>query len=83
MNPSLEATQHTLGLSEGLHMPDVRILLETADLYRLSSRRAMEIVEDVRRAVAGWRDLAREIEIDRDEIALMSTAFEATAAAAS
>lgn len=76
LNPAPDKAEHTLGLNEGLHEPDLGVLTDTADLYRLSAARTTEIVGDVRRAVAGWRPLAREVEIARDEIDLMAAAFE-------
>jgi len=58
MNPDPAKAQHAMTLDGYSAEPSVSTVLETADLYRLDARRARTIVEEVRSAVATWRDEA-------------------------
>ena len=42
-----------------------------ADLYRVSGRRAQELLREVDAAVAGWRDEAATLGLGRSEVAVM------------
>ena len=52
-----------------------RKTLETAAFYRLSPSRARNTVDEVRKAVRGWRDEARRLRISAADIQLTEAAF--------
>lgn len=76
INPAPEKAEHGLALNETLRVPDLEVVRETARLYRLSAARRDEIIEEVRRAVAGWSQVARAVEVPRAEVELLAPAFE-------
>jgi len=76
VNPSPEKFEHSLAINDTLRTPDLDILRETAPLYRLSSARADEIIDEVRRAVTRWSSAARKARMKRDEIERLAGAFE-------
>ncbi len=75
VNPSPGSPEHTLAIDETVRTPDLDLALETAPFYRLPPGRADAIVEEVRGAVAGWRQAAQAIRISATEIDLMAAAF--------
>lgn len=77
MNPNPFRTDHVLTLDGRLAIPDVRLILETADLYRVSKQQAQTIVDDVRDVVASWRDEARRAGLAGDELTRMQSVFAA------
>ncbi len=80
LNPAPEKNEHSLALDDASHIPDVRAALETAGLYRLSNRRALAIVGEIRGAVESWREVAMRAEIAAEELDGLAGAFETTAA---
>jgi serine/threonine-protein kinase HipA len=76
VNPSLDKGEHSLALDASQRLPDLDIVRETAPLYRLTPAEADEVFADVRRAVGGWREEARRIEVPAEEIDRMAAAFE-------
>jgi serine/threonine-protein kinase HipA len=79
MNPAPEVGEHVLAIDDRQTRPDVRIAVETAALYRLSSAAAERIVSEIRRVVATWKERARGLGLSRGEIALVAPAFEGAA----
>lgn len=75
MNPSIERTELSLSINEVEAACEVPIALEAAEDYGLTPREAESIVQEVEGAVAGWRELARELGIPKEEQELMSAAF--------
>ena len=50
--------------------------LQTAQMYRLSNTRAIEIVDEVEQATAAWRTVATRLELPARELDLMRAAFD-------
>jgi len=75
LNPAPAKAEHSLRLNEDLALPDPSLVEETAAYYRLSPARAHDVLGQVRAAVAGWREVAADSEIARDELEMMSAAF--------
>lgn len=76
LNPIPDKHEHELAFDASTRAPDLSVIEKTARLYRLSARRAGQVIRDVREAAAPWRDLAREVGIPRDEIEVMAPAFQ-------
>ncbi|HZP96408.1 MAG TPA: type II toxin-antitoxin system HipA family toxin [Candidatus Limnocylindria bacterium] len=75
LNPIPDKLEHELSFDGAMDLPDLDAIRTTAGLYRLADRRAAQVIDEVRRAVATWRDLAREVGLPRNEIALMEAAY--------
>ena len=75
LNPLLQKPEHDLAIDEAVREPDLDLVKETAPFYRLSEAEARRIIAEVQDAVAGWRELAREIGLRADEIDLLARAF--------
>ncbi len=79
VNPTPDKGEHSLALDDSRRFPDLDAVRETAPLYRLSPEEAAEIVAEVQRAVARWREEASRLELPADEIDRMAMAFESPA----
>ena len=75
LNPLLGKPEHDLAIDESVRQPDLALVEETAPFYRRSATEAGRIIAEVREAVAGWREVARETGLPADEIDLLATAF--------
>jgi len=75
VNPSPQRLEHSLAIDDSLRAPDLELVRGTARYYRLASEQAGEIIEEVRRAVSRWRDLAREADLSAEEIDRIGLAF--------
>ena len=76
VNPAPQKMDHVLALDATFRTPDLEVVRDTAPLYRLTAVQARQIVERVRSAVRGWRSVAIEFDIPKDEVEMMATAFE-------
>jgi serine/threonine-protein kinase HipA len=59
MNPSFTKREHVLALDLDERRPDLEAVLSTALYYRLTKRRAVRIVDRIRKTVSGWEAVAR------------------------
>ncbi len=75
INPSPVKSHHALTWDGASDASSLEPLLNTAGFYRLDAREASAIVEEVRGVVSGWRDLARELDLPKVEIATMAKGF--------
>lgn len=75
LNPNIDRPDHVLAIDEANHQPDLEIVMATHGEYRLKSGEAKTIVDEVRKAVAGWRARARRSGISAAEIELVQAAF--------
>lgn len=71
VNPNPDKDHHVLAIDDRDPSPDSRLLLATADYYRLSREAAGAVTEQVRTAVRGWEKRARALGAPSGEIALM------------
>jgi serine/threonine-protein kinase HipA len=76
MNPSIERTELSLAINEVDTTCDVAIAMDAYKEYGLTAKRATVALQQVRAAVANWRQEANRLRISRDEQHLMETAFE-------
>jgi serine/threonine-protein kinase HipA len=75
VNPSPQKQEHSLALDDSLRVPDLDIVRETAPHYRLTAKRAEEIIGEVDRVVAGWPAAARDADLPEDEVERFAAAF--------
>lgn len=75
LNPRPDLREHAIGLDETLHAPSLDAVLRTATYYRLSAQRARTVADEVRAAVAPWRQEARRLDIPLAEMAVVEAAF--------
>ncbi len=75
VNPSPAKLEHSLAIDAVLRAPDLDLARETARHYRLSAAHVEQIIDEVGSAVAGWRELARRLELPGDEIERIGAAF--------
>jgi serine/threonine-protein kinase HipA len=59
LNPMPDKPEHELAIDAANHTGDVRLLLETAEYYRLPSSDAERIVDEVRQALGTWKAVAK------------------------
>lgn len=58
INPSFTKREHVLALDLDERRPDLEAVLSTASYYRLTKRRAVRIVDRIRKTVSGWEAVA-------------------------
>lgn len=71
----IERRVHTLAIDERDPTPDSALLLATAPYYGLKTPEAEAILARVRQVVATWGEVARRLQLPRDETQLMASAF--------
>lgn len=67
MNPSFRKDEHVLSLNMYDRLPDLEVVLSTAEYYRLNTDRAREIVKTVCGIVRGWASRARKLGLSSRE----------------
>jgi serine/threonine-protein kinase HipA len=75
MNPSRKKEDHSLSLDLYNRMPDLDVVISTAEYYRLSDRHAREIVDKVCGVVSEWKNRAKKIGLSAQECAGMEHLF--------
>lgn len=77
LNPMPEKPEHELAIDGANHAGDIGLLIETAEFYRLTTSAAEHVVDDVRTALAGWRQVAAAAALGPLEMATLSEAIDA------
>lgn len=75
LNANVERSVHTLAIDERDPTPDPALLLQTAPYYGLKPAAAEAILARVRQVVATWGEVARRLQLPRDETQIMAAAF--------
>lgn len=76
LNPMPDMPEHELAVGLDSHAPDVELAVEeTAPFCRLAGGDTRRIVEEVRAAVAGWREVATDAGLSADEMDVVGDAF--------
>ena len=75
-NPEAPGALSTTIDTDGDPTASIERALQTAPMYRLSPIRAVEIVDEVERATAGWRAVATRLKLPAPELELMRSAFD-------
>jgi len=76
MNPSVDRQELTLAINEVETACDVAIAIEASHSYGLTTREADNTLNQVRNAVAEWRNEATLLNIPKAEQDLMAAAFQ-------
>lgn len=77
VNPSRDRTGNLqLNIDEGSSAATVEMAMSVAEYFRLNKAEAEKILNQTRRAVAEWRDVAQALGISSGEISRMAVAFE-------
>ncbi len=76
VNPNPDKDHHVLAIDDRDPSTDSRLLLATADYYRLSAKAADAIAGQVRAAVRDWQQRARALGASLGEIALMQAVID-------
>ena len=75
INPVENGTGLKLNISDTDNSLDLNLALEVSEFFRLSEKRATEIIEEVLNVVAGWKEVAKKHGISRAEQELKALAF--------
>ncbi len=76
VNPIYHGTGLTLNISETDNSLDFELALSVANLFRLKKGKAEEIIKQVERAVSKWAVVASRYKIPRNQLDVMSQAFQ-------
>jgi serine/threonine-protein kinase HipA len=76
MNPNPDKNEHALTWDGAIATPDIDVLGETHDFYRLTRDEAFHIISEVVAAVTGWQALARQQGVASHEIQMMESVFQ-------
>lgn len=76
MNPNRFGNGLSLNISETSNAQDVEVLRDVAINFRLSAARVDELIQETKKVIETWVDVANELGISREEQALMAPAFE-------
>jgi serine/threonine-protein kinase HipA len=77
VNPDPYGSGLSLNISEEDNSPDFNLALEQAGYFHLENRQALLLREQIRDAVAGWKETAEDYGVSRASIARMRPAFSA------
>lgn len=76
INPNEFGRALSLNISEDDNALDIDLALEVSEYFRLSEKRAEEIVNEVKLSVRNWRTLANKYGISRSEQDIKAIAFQ-------
>lgn len=77
VNPSSDRTGNLqLNIDEDSSAASVELVMSVAEYFRLNKAEAEKILNQTRRAIAEWRDVAKALGIGAGEIARMAVAFD-------
>jgi serine/threonine-protein kinase HipA len=77
VNPSIDKATHVLNIDDVDNRPSLETVLATAAFYRLTPKRAKDVVGEVIAVVADWKAVARRAKIAAADIELSASAFAA------
>lgn len=75
INPTLEENQSLL-INATTNIADLNLLLQSADDYMLSPRRASQIISEVQKAMKDWQKEAQRIGLPNRDIEMFAPRFE-------
>lgn len=78
INPVENGNGLKLNISDEDNSLDLNLAMEVSEFFRLSEKRATEIIDEVLNAVANWREVAIKYKISRVEQELKAIAFKST-----
>ena len=75
INPNQYGVGLKLNISENDNSLDFNLVLSVAPYFRLSEKRATELIEQIKKVVSEWRDIASKYKIPKSEQDMMRMAF--------
>jgi serine/threonine-protein kinase HipA len=75
MNPIETGTGLKLNISENDNSLDLNLAVEVSEYFRLSSEKATQIIDTVKKSVKNWNVIANQYKIPKVEQEMMSKAF--------
>ena len=75
INPVETGTGLKLNISETDNSLNLDLAMEVAGYFRLENNKAIQIIDEVKKTVKGWRTIAARYKISKFEQDMMSTAF--------
>ncbi len=79
VNPSIDKSTHVLNIDDVDNRPSLETVLATAAFYRLTPKRAKDLIDEVVNVVVDWKAVARRAKIAAADIELSANAFAAVA----
>jgi serine/threonine-protein kinase HipA len=77
INPNTAKQTHALAIDSKNAEPDVEVAMEQAELYRLNNASAQALLDEVRAAIAHWRDDAARLKLPSIEVRRMESVIQA------
>lgn len=75
VNPNPFRTDHVLTFDGRTSSPDLDVVMETSDFYRVNAARSHELFHEVRDVVKDWESEARQSGVSGDEVTRMRSVF--------
>lgn len=75
LNPNQYGVGLKLNISENDNSLDFNLALSVAPYFRLSEKRATELIEQIKKVVSDWRNIASKYKIPKSEQDMMRMAF--------
>ena len=77
INPNTAKQSHALAIDSKNAAPDVAVAMAQADLYRLTPPAAQAALDEVKAAIADWRDEASKLKLPSVEVQRMESVIQA------
>lgn len=77
VNPSIDKAAHVLNIDDVDNRPSLETVSATAAFYRLTPKRAKELIDEIVNVVVDWKAVARRAKIAGADIELSASAFAA------
>ena len=75
INPSIDKAGLALNIEMDNNSPDIDLVKSVGVYFRLGKKEMDNIIDEVKSGISGWKKMATEIGIPRNEQMLMATAF--------
>lgn len=75
LNPNKYGVGLKLNISENDNSLDFNLAVSVAPYFRLSEERAVELIDEIKKVVSGWRNVAKKYKIPNFEQDMMRSAF--------
>jgi serine/threonine-protein kinase HipA len=76
INPNEDGTGLSLNISLDDNSLDLDLPLEVTEFFRLNKERALKIIEQIKKSVSVWRNVANKYKLSKPEQEMMANAFD-------
>lgn len=77
INPNTSKQTHALAIDSKNVEPDIRVAMEQAELYRLDTKAANDMLSEIHEAIADWRMEAKKLQLPSNEVQRMESVIQA------